>query len=282
MFETDGLPKAWVDACNTQDEIWVPTAFNAESFARAGVRVPLVTVPGGVDAQVFRPDVPPLPLPGRRRVSFLSIFKWEYRKGWDVLLRAWARAFHPDDDVCLYLRTYPADVRTEQPGPWVAEQIQQFLREDLRVDVAPIIVLDDEVSDTDLPALYTACDVYLAPSRGEGWGRPQIEAMAAGRAVMATRWSGHLEFMTEETVSFIDVERLVPAGPGLEDQNWAEPSVEDLAVKMCRLAFDAAGRRALGARARAHVTANFTWSRAAALAEARLQPIIDRLARTIR
>ena len=40
------------------------------------------------------------------KFEFLSIFKWEYRKGWDLLLNAYWTAFKPSDNVVLRLRTY--------------------------------------------------------------------------------------------------------------------------------------------------------------------------------
>ena len=82
----------------------MPTSFNLETFANAGVTVPIHVVPGGVDATVFRPGLRPLRVPGLRGTVFLSIFEWAFRKGWDVLLSAWAEAFGPDDDVSLVLR----------------------------------------------------------------------------------------------------------------------------------------------------------------------------------
>ena len=42
----------------------------------------------------------------------------------------------------------------------------------------------------DLPKLYKAADAFVLPSRGEGWGRPHVEAMAMGLPVIATNWSG--------------------------------------------------------------------------------------------
>ena len=107
MFETDRMPPEWVQKCNEMDEIWVPSAQNLESLRRSGVTVRVTRIPAGVDAERFRPGLTPLSIPGCRKKVFLSVFEWIYRKGWDVLLRAWARAFKGDDDVCLVLRTYP-------------------------------------------------------------------------------------------------------------------------------------------------------------------------------
>ena len=117
MFETASIPSDWAARCNEMDEIWVPTAFHVESFAAAGVvRSKLVVMPEPVDVGRFdpssvRPDsdlssFPIRPITGSAaglgtRFKFLSIFKWESRKGWDVLLAAFVAAFSADDNVAL-------------------------------------------------------------------------------------------------------------------------------------------------------------------------------------
>ena len=147
MFETDSIPPDWVGRMNQMDEVWLPTAFNAETFAAAGVTVPIHVVPGGVDATLFRPALRPLRIPGVRGTVFLSIFEWAFRKGWDVLLSAWAEAFSPEDDVSLVLRTGAVTGTIGTPAP-----IEQRIDDHLavlgkgRTDVAPIIVLERPLS----------------------------------------------------------------------------------------------------------------------------------------
>ena len=60
MFETDSIPPDWVGRLNQMDEVWVPTSFNLETFANAGVTVPIHVVPGGIDATLFRPALAPV------------------------------------------------------------------------------------------------------------------------------------------------------------------------------------------------------------------------------
>jgi glycosyltransferase involved in cell wall biosynthesis len=45
-------------------------------------------------------------------------------------------------------------------------------------------------ADADFPRFYKAGDALVLPTRGEGWGRPQVEAMAMGLPVISTNWSG--------------------------------------------------------------------------------------------
>ncbi|MFN3428936.1 MAG: glycosyltransferase family 4 protein, partial [Candidatus Sericytochromatia bacterium] len=283
MFETDSLPKDWVAACNLMDEIWVPSEFNRETFSRAGVTAKLVTVPGGVDTFRFRPGLAPRRIPGARGTVFLSVFEWSFRKGWDVLLQAWARAFTPDADVTLVLRTYP--INKTEGGQDMDAWVTMFLREGLKLErhqVAPIVVIQDQVPDAEMPNLYAAAHAYVAPSRGEGWGRPQMEAMASGLPVIATRWSGNMAFMTEENALLLDVDGVVPIDGRAEmdiyhGQNWAEPSIDHLVTLLRRVAAEPQAMADVSRRARADMELHWRWDKAAAVAAERLTAIASEL-----
>src|SRR5690606_25570307 len=115
MFETDRLPAGWAAACNGMDEVWLPSTFNRETFTRAGVEpTKLQVIPFGLDTAVYNPaTVTPLDIPGRRGFTFLSVFQWSQRKGWDILIKAYLQAFTAADEVCLVIRAYPG--RIKQP-----------------------------------------------------------------------------------------------------------------------------------------------------------------------
>lgn len=286
MFETDGLPAAWVPRLNEMDEVWVPTAFNVETFRAAGVRVPLHVVPGGVHPDAFA-NATPLPIDGLRSTVFLSVFEWSFRKGWDVLLRAWAKAFSSRDDVTLLLRTYPM----KRPGSTITaadieRQINTFLGNlgTSRKRVAPIVVLHEPVADADMPRLYATASAYVSPTRGEGWGRPMLEAMAAGLPVIATRWSAHLEFMNDDNSLLLDIEGLEKVDQREEldfyrGQSWALPSARHLTKLFLDVASDPAKAAAVGQRAQSDVAQHWSWTDAVDIASARLDAIAANLRR---
>lgn len=281
MFETDSLPPHWVQHCNEMDELWLPSTFNRDTFAAAGVKTPVTVVPGGIDTDRYRPDAPPLHVDGLRGTVFLSVFEWRHRKGWDVLLRAWAEAFTPDDNVSLLLRTYPIGARdVRDRAALIDEAIDAFLMSACgrtRRDVAPIVPLTRMLSDTELPSLYTRADAYVSPTRGEGWGRTYMEAMASGRPTIATRWSAHLDFMQDSNSLLIDVDGVVEANdpdmPLYQGQGWAEPSVSHLATLLKRVHSDRAEARAIGAVARADMVSDWQWARPASVIAARLREL---------
>lgn len=280
MFETDALPPSWVPRLNSMDEIWVPAEFNVQTFRAAGVTVPIHVVPGGVDTDVYRPGLEPLAVDGLRGTVFLSVFEWTFRKGWDVLLKAWARTFTADDDVTLLLRTrlMPMGGRTTHPDE-LERRLNTYLRQlgTSRKRCAPIVVLDRPVTEADMPRLYATADAYVSSARGEGWGRPLLEAMACGLPTAATRWSGNLAFMDDDNSLLVDIEA-IEAVDGREEldlyqgQRWARPSATHLETILDRMARDAEARAGYGSRGRA-AALRWTWSAAAAVAEERIDAI---------
>lgn len=124
MFETDRLPDGWSSRLNALDEIWVPARFHVDIFLGGGVRPEkLHIVPEAVDTVLFDPSAAsPLDIMAEDdSFKFLSVFKWEARKGWDVLLRAYFEEFTPGDKVislCFrFVTTCAQHSFTDPPKP---------------------------------------------------------------------------------------------------------------------------------------------------------------------
>jgi glycosyltransferase involved in cell wall biosynthesis len=232
MFETDGLPHDWAEKCNAMDEIWVPSRFNVETFARAGVKeARLHLVQEGENTQMFRPGHEALPIAERRGFNFLSIFEWRKRKGPDVLFKAFCSEFRADEDVALILRAYATPQPDEDLLPRVTYFIERTCKKRLE-DIPPIILLPGFLPQNDLPKLYATADCFVLPTRGEGWGRPLTESLASEVPVIATGWSGQMDFLTQANSYLVDF-KLVPTGADIDleflaGHRWAEPSVEHL------------------------------------------------------
>lgn len=120
------------------------------------------------------------------------------------------------------------------------------------------IVIDRQLTYAETLSLNASCDVYVSLHRSEGLGLNLLQAMTLGRPVIATGWSGNMDFMTPEDSCLVGY-ALVPVrathyayrpeaiGPG---QVWAEPSIAE-AAWMRRLADDESLRRRIGAAAQA-------------------------------
>lgn len=282
MYETDRIPLNWVEACNRMDEIWVPTEFNLETFARSGVREEkLFKVPGCFDVDKYASPVEPLSIEGSATFNFLSPFDWCLRKGWDVLLRAYCREFREDEDVALILKVYSTLGYTHDQ---IHQLVHAYVTNTLGMDVrkAPrIIFLNRILSDWDMPRLYRASQALVMPSRCEGWGRPFMEAMAMGLPVIGTGWSGNTEFMNTSNSFLIDCRVVdVPEEasreiPTFRGHRWAEPSEEHLRQLMRQIFQDRAAADEKGIEARDHVIRNYNWDRVAQIIVNRVNELRD-------
>jgi len=275
MYETDRLPHAWVERINALHEVWVPSKFAVEQFVSSGVHQEKVfVVPEAVDTKLFDPALH-LPLElgegsrtgtGQSRKSastqsarsvfrFLSVFKWEKRKGWEVLLQAYFEEFTAEDAVELIIKTnaFHSDSNFEDQIAAFAATLPQA-----RKPLAHHSVLTTSLSLQQLPRLYRAADAFVLPSRGEGWGRPHVEAMSMGLPVIATNWSGSTEFLSTHCALPLGIEGLSAAEGAPPGHLWADPSVSHLRSLM-RWAFENPSKaKALGARAREEMVTRFS------------------------
>ena len=104
-WEYGSLPKAWLPMLRRMDEVWAYSRSVRDSYLEAGVPPERVhVIPLGVDPEVFRPGLDPLPLPPGPSIRFLFVGGTIFRKGIDLLLAAFARAFQPTDDVGLVIK----------------------------------------------------------------------------------------------------------------------------------------------------------------------------------
>ena len=282
MFETDGLPKGAVESLNQFDEIWVPGQFNLRTFSEAGVSTPTYIIGGGIDSQSFRRTRPVFDGPVTR---FLSVFDWQLRKGWQVLVESWARAFNSSDPVELYLKVSRYELEASgDSARQLCLEVEAVISEFLmgigysKSDLAPITVDASLLNDREYKDLFQFADVYVCPSYGEGWGRPYMQAMSAGLPTIATNWSGQTEFMNSTNSYLVRIDSLVQAdgsefGGVFAGQNWTRPSVSHLVEIFQRIVNDKDTARKIGQVAMKEMAKKWSWEKVAEVAELRLQAI---------
>ena len=285
MFESDRIPESWVKSIQHMDELWVPTRYNQETFAASGVDPSKIQVmPFGIRPEKYDPSrANPLRPEGSAGFRFLSVFEWTWRKGWDVLLKAFAEEFSARDDVSLTIVTYRGDGANPNVTKPIPEIVENYLHGTLGIrpeDVPDIDLELEKIPSERWADLYAGHDAYVLPTRGEGWGLPFLEAMAMSLPVALTGHGAPLEYANADNSYLIDIdgqERVsdyqLRDNPLFADHRWAMPSVESTRKILRRMFENREEGRAIGARARAHVLENFTLEKTVDRIEARIQQL---------
>ena len=137
-----------------------------------------------------------------------------------MLLKAYFSVFDGQSDVTLVLKTYP------NPHNQV-DELLQLLRAS-HPNPPDVRWIDRDLEDRDLQGLYNLAHCYVHPARGEGFGLPVAEAMAAGVPVISVAHSGLADLVSTKTAVTIPF-RLEPADTHMEiaGSMWAEPDGND-------------------------------------------------------
>ncbi|MFA7219257.1 MAG: glycosyltransferase [Synergistaceae bacterium] len=205
MMETSQtLHKDYVGKLNLYDEIWVPTNHGKELFKSNGVRPYIQVMPLGVDTYRYHPDTSPLGLGfGLKGFVFLSVFKWGYRKGYDILLKAFMEEFSSDDDVSLLIAS-----RTDyhHKPEIIAADFKNIRNGVLKNDneLPHIALYDKLIKEKDMPKLYAASDAFVLMSRGEGFGLIYYEAASSGLPVIGSYCSGQMDLLNDENSYIVE------------------------------------------------------------------------------
>ena len=267
MFETDRLPLGWKSRLNRMNEIWVPTEFHKNIFAENGVEVDkLFVVPESVDTEYYSPanansNGPYIfPYEKHKKITtkkfrFLSIFKWEERKGWKILVESYVREFTSDDDTILYILTNAY----HSEGDFHRKVDDYIASLNLgRTDIPIISLLPSNLPNAKMPSLYNSVDAFVLPSRGEGWGRPHVEAMSMGLPIIATYWSGPTAFMTHLNSYPLNYTGLTMVKQGaFQGHYWAEPDSKHLQTLMRHIFSNPSEAKSKGLKAREDMLTKF-------------------------
>jgi glycosyltransferase involved in cell wall biosynthesis len=275
-WEYATIPESWVAPLqNDVDEVWVHSRFVRDCYVCGGLTPDrLQYIPLGVNGCIFKPGLQPLALATRKSFKFLFVGGAQWRKGTDILLKAYHRAFAARDDVCLVIKDLGN--KTFYQGAGYARLLADLQR---RGGAPEVLYLDALFGDAELARLYAACDCYVHPYRAEGFGLPIAEAMAVGLAVIVTDRGPALEFVDAETGYLLPsrsahMRRLWPGVSRSKVRiEYAEPDEAALIESMRYVAAHAGQAREKGAAASRSIHAHWTWERAAEAVLARFEAL---------
>jgi hypothetical protein len=218
------------EAFDFVDEVWTATEFAGRGIRAIGRR-PVFTIPLPVPVPRCDPTVTRSSLrlpPGFMFLFIFDFFSVLERKNPLGLIKAFDRAFRPGEGPILLIKTING-----QANLAALEQIRAAAQS--RPD---ILIVDEYYSSVEKDSLLGLCDCYVSLHRSEGLGLTMAEAMALEKPVIATAYSGNLEFMTPENSFLVNyVTTSVPAGcdPYPSGSLWAEPDLDEAAAYMQRV-----------------------------------------------
>jgi glycosyltransferase involved in cell wall biosynthesis len=248
FWELEEFPRSWCTAFDHLDEVWVASEFTREAVQRhTNKPVQLFSLPIIADPSTYlkRSD---FSVPETCFFLFCyDAFSVPERKNPIAVVEAFERAFPVEGDAFLLIKS----INGSSNG---------IELERLRNRAAPradIRILDDYWPRQHIAAVMQLCDCYVSLHRSEGFGLTLAAAMAHGKPVIATGYSGNLAFMDAANSMLVPYE-LVPVGPGNDpypaDARWAAPDIDAAAELMRRVRREPAHAREMGARGRQSVS----------------------------
>lgn len=274
VWETDVMPSQWRNALNHALEVWLPCDFNVSVF-RQSLERPVFKLP--------HPIFPPHANGGRvdprglLKVSdddfvFYSLFEWQDRKSPRGLVETFLREFRDERDAVLVVKTNPG---AAQVAARALAEAREATKSAARVELRA-----EAWDDSQVAALHARGDCYVSLHRGEGWCYPLFEAAARGTPVVATNFSGPLEYLSAEDHSLVRFRLEQVRQPYVyyhPRMRWAEPDLAHAAELMRGVYNGRAESRARAERGAEKLRARFSLE---AVGRAAGEQLLDLLRRT--
>jgi FkbM family methyltransferase len=231
-WEESVVPAETVRALNAGFRaVLVPSRFVAKALVDSGLRRPVHVIghapplAGFVAAGLARGNrsTP------RASFTFLHVSSCLPRKGVDLLLAAFASAFRKADPVRLVIKG------VDNPHNDTARRIAEL--QDADAEAPEIVLINTELDEAAMLALFRDADAMVLPTRGEGFNLPAAEAMAARLPLIVTNRGGHMDFCDTSTARLLD-SRMAPSRSHVASGGslWSEAAHSDLVTALRELA----------------------------------------------
>lgn len=215
MIETsEKVHNDYAGKLDLMNEIWVASEYGKKMLVRSNVHTPIRVMPLGVDVARYKPNCGKMDFgTATKEFKFLSVFRWSYRKGFDILLRAFLDEFSNEDDVSLVMVSRAVD-RPEQDGLHCIlndfNDIKGFVHKPEN-EMPHVALYTKPIAEKDMPKVYGSCNAFVLISRGEGFCLPIIEAASCGLPVIASNVTAQTDYLKEDNSYLIEPEGFVEA-----------------------------------------------------------------------
>lgn len=245
VVESDKCNPDWIKSCNMMDAVVVPSTFCEKTLRATGdVTSPIIVVP-----ESFMPEVldesSKIDINLETKFNFLIVGTltgnnpFNDRKNIFFALKWLCEEFANDPDVGIILKTsIGRGTRLDWSG--VETPLRNAIKEIRRGAFPKIHIIHGMLSNSEIAGLYRHPTVkaLVAPTRGEGFGLPILEAAASGLPVIATEQSGHMDFMNKGKFVRLEYD-MTPIHQSRVDNNiwiagtkWAEVRESDFKKKV--------------------------------------------------
>lgn len=246
-WELSHFPDEWITHLERFDEVWAPSAFIAKSL-EGKIHKPLFHLPVSCEVDLsalLNRRYFGIPESAYTFVFFFDFRSYATRKNPQAVIKAFEELvrMRPTSDCCLVIK-----VNGSEANPAALEQLKQHIR--------PlhnrIVLIDRAFTDNEVKNLIRCCDCFVSLHRSEGFGRGLAEAMYLGKPLVATGYSGNMDFMDDQSAMLVDY-TLIPVKDGEyphhEGQVWADADPLHAARLMRGLLDDPTLGRQIGYRA---------------------------------
>ncbi len=256
-WELSHYPREWATQLDRFDEIWAPSLFISDTL-NAACKKPVFHMPLACEPVLnsfLSRRYFGIPEAAYCFLFFFDMRSYVNRKNPRGVINAFKSllAKKPYAKTVLILK-----VHGSEQVPEFFEQMQGEL-EDI---IDHMVFLNEVMCDNEVKNLVRCCDCFVSLHRAEGYGRGVAEAMCLGKPVIATGYSGNMDFMNSDVSYCLDY-KLIPVRngeyPHFEDQVWADPDVEQAAKYMLELIENPEVGRQIGKNAKLHMATNFSY-----------------------
>jgi len=248
-WELAEFPGEWAPSFGCVDEVWTPSEFVRASVASRSP-VPVRVVPHSLERRTEVAVAVDRSRFGFDPGTFVFLFIFDFRsylarKNPLGLIQAFKAAFGERQDVALVVKSTHGDAHKKE-----LSMVQEACAG------ANVRLLDRVLSRAATQELMMSADCYVSLHRSEGFGLTMAEAMMCGKPVIATGYSGNVDFMSDAD-SFLVPYRVVAIdrthGPYKAGYHWAEPDLDYACDLMRHVESNREAAAQLGAKAKAKV-----------------------------
>ena len=258
-WETEDIPKFWEPWINIFDEIWTISDYTLNAIAKSSLK-PVINIKPPIKieyedtgfGQKFIQD-------NNIQDKFIFMYAFDFisyieRKNPYALIEALKRI--NDDRTVLILKTMNMPQHIERSFSGINN----------------VIILNSSIKLDDYFSLLNCIHSYVSPHRSEGQGRTIMEAMYFGKKIIATGYSGNLDFCNVNTSYLIKWKYIKATNSGIyKGHEWADPIIAHLVKLMKRAVHDFySGLNSMNIAAREIMLTNFSYQKCAELLKKRV------------